>query len=218
MNNGRGLILTSMGVVVHKLFRRHKLPEAIQIHLNLFFFVFLEGKHLQRNWQCPYKYLEVVLVSIVMSGSSDDSRTPRPAIWLVGWSRRCCCTMATFVIVMTVVVNWRASSSRNAEEPLADDILATTVLRHRTATNRIATQRNWTSEMEFFLFWVDSFNLHTTFTSFKVDNNKTKMSVNFFFSFLHEIHLHRERVRFRRTTTLGRSADYSGVGRRREET
>ena len=49
MNNGRGLILTSMGVVVHKLFRRHKLPEAIQIHLNLFFFVFLEGMHLQRN-------------------------------------------------------------------------------------------------------------------------------------------------------------------------
>lgn len=104
MNNGRGLILTSMGVVVHKLFRRHKLPEAIQIHLNLFLFWRECTCNATDNVRLK-KYLEVVLVSIVMSGSSDDSRTPRPAIGLVGRSRRCCCTMATFVIVMTVVVD-----------------------------------------------------------------------------------------------------------------
>lgn len=38
--------------------------------------------------------------------------------------------------------------------------------------------------MEFFLFWVDSFNIHTTFTSFKVDNWRKLLS------FIHEIHLH----------------------------
>lgn len=161
MNNGRGLILTSMGVVVHKLFRRHKLPEAIQIHLNLFFLYFWRESTCNatdnvriNTWRSCWSVLWWVAALMIperqdqRSGSLDEVGDaaarwlPLLLWWPLWWTEELAA----------------AGTQRN--------LLPTISLRQRfCAIERppIASQHNETGhqKLEFFLFWVDSFNLHT---------------------------------------------------------
>lgn len=83
-------------------------------------------------------HLQVVLFGAVMSGCADHARTPSPSI----------CIDSRLLLLLLLDEVFAADGRRmavagagsDAQEPLADYILAaTTVLRHRTDANRIAT-------------------------------------------------------------------------------
>lgn len=82
-----------------------------------------------------------MLVGVVVCSSTNHARPPGPASWFV-----LCCTLL-LLVDGTFDWRWRLATTVdwigwNAQEPLADDILTTTVLRHRTTTYCIAFTRN----------------------------------------------------------------------------
>lgn len=92
------------------------------------------------------------MIEAVVSGGSDHARPPRPARRLEpgeqlavdgGAGRRSARIPAAAAALVLPVrlgpARRRAAARRYAQEPLADDILATAVLRHRTAAQGIAT-------------------------------------------------------------------------------
>lgn len=92
------------------------------------------------------------MIEAVMSGGANHARTPRPAAGLESGEQLLVDGHGgdgiTRPFVRRVVrAPWRRAVARRtarryAQEPLADDILATTVLRHRTATLGIAPPTN----------------------------------------------------------------------------